>query len=331
MRTASRTWAFSALVVALVAIVGASVARGVRAGEAPRRAPRALSTAPNAAAPARLAAAAIAPPPAREELPARPRSLEGTDEDGALRVDEHGDLVVGPEVLRLFEYWCSATGEESVDAIRRRIARSIEARLEGRAAAKAKDLLDRFLAYREDAKAMSARDTDDLDARLREVRRLRRARFGADADALFGEDEAADAVAIERRRAMRDPRLGDDRARRIAAIDARLPPAYRAAAEAAARPVRERDEERAMRAAGASDDEIRRFRVANDGEAAADRLAELDARRAEWKRRVAAFDGARRALDAEPNEARRDAAIQALLEASFTPEERLRVEATRAR
>src|SRR5262245_46940633 len=67
---------------------------------------------PAAVRPAHAAASPAAPSGASDSPPL-PGSLQGTDEDGALRVDEAGDLVVGPEVLRLFDYYLSATGEES--------------------------------------------------------------------------------------------------------------------------------------------------------------------------------------------------------------------------
>src|SRR5262245_39528498 len=41
-----------------------------------------------------------------------PGSLRGTEEDGALEVGDDGDLVIGARVLRLFDYYLSAGGEE---------------------------------------------------------------------------------------------------------------------------------------------------------------------------------------------------------------------------
>lgn len=84
-----------------------------------------------------------------------------------------------------------------------------------------------------------------------------------------------------------------------------------------------------MRAAGASDAEIQRYRVETDGPEAADRLAELDRRRAAWAARLQTFRAARAALlSAETEPAEPGLAVRRLLEGSFTPLEQIRVEAT---
>ncbi|MFT3766811.1 MAG: lipase secretion chaperone [Minicystis sp.] len=264
-------------------------------------------------------------PPVEKPLPG---SLQGTSEDGALREDEQGDLVIGPEVLRLFDYYLSATGEESQAAIRGRIVAAIRAKVGDRAARKAIDLLDKYLAYRDGAGRVKAAG-EDLGARLDALHRLRRDHFGADADKLFGEEERAVAVGVEQRRVLQDDSLSrEERDHRLAELEDRLPEPVREARAAATKPLREAAEEEAMRAAGANDADIRAYRVATAGEEAADRLAELDRQRAAWKARLAAFREARAALErSEPDPGRRRAAVQRLLDQSFTPMEQIRVEA----
>jgi lipase chaperone LimK len=284
--------------------------------------------------PARTRAIAVHAAVAASEAPeTRPASLRGTAEDGALRVDDDGDLVVEPAVLRFFDYYLSAAGEESPAALRARIVAAIHRRVDGaRAQGQAIALLDTYLGYREATRGLRA-GGDDPGARLDELRLLRRRFFGAGvAEALFGQDERALAVAVERRRVLTDAALSPEaRDRRIEALDGQLPDAVRQAHAAATRPLRERSEEDAMRADGASDEDVRAYRVATDGEDAADRLAELDRRRAEWQARVATFQAAQAVIaQSEPDEGARDAAVRQLLDASFTPLEQIRVSATRA-
>ncbi len=210
-----------------------------------------------------------------------------------LRLDEAGDLVVGPEVLRLFDYYLSATGEERTPALHARIVAAIHRRIEGdRARGQAVALLDTYLGYREATRRLRP-EGDDPGARFVAVKALRRSHFGeAVAEKLFGPEERALAVALEQRRALTDPALSPaDRERRLEEAEAHLPTAAREARAAATRPLRERSEEEDMRAAGASDEDVRAYRVAQDGEEAADRLADLDRRRAEWQGRLAAFRG----------------------------------------
>lgn len=290
----------------------------------------ALSVAP---APTRLRRAlSVSPPPAAPRSPAitAPPSLRGTDVDGAVIADERGDLVVGPELLGLFDYFLSAAGEEPAAAIRARIVAAIRERAHGPAAEQAIALLDRYLGYREAASAALVERDADPAARLAALREIRRAWFGeASAARLFGDEERELEATIEESRIIGDGTLSpEERDARIADVEAALPEIVREAREAATRPLAQQAEEQALRDAGASDEELHAHRAATVGPEAADRLAELDRQRAAWQRRLDAFAGARADLEAtvvDPGERR--AAEEALLGRSFTPEERLRVRA----
>jgi lipase chaperone LimK len=87
--------------------------------------------------------------------------------------------------------------------------------------------------------------------------------------------------------------------------------------------------EQALRAAGAGDSQIAAVRAANLGAEAAARLADLDRARAAWDARLAQFRTARAALLADPalDDAERRRRVDALLERSFTAQERIRIEA----
>jgi len=287
-----------------------------------------------AIAPEAVASASAAAPSAdaAADEPPLPGSLAGTTEDGALRVDADGNLVVGPDVLRFFDYYFSATGEERPEAIRSRIDAAIRRKhLGDRATRQALELLDKYVAYREAARRMGS-SGGDVDARLAALHKLRHDHFGDQADKLFGDEERAVAVAIDQRRVMNDRTLSpEERDKKLAALEATLPPAVREARAESLRPLRERATEEAMRAAGASDDEIRQHRIATDGEEAADRLAALDRTRADWKRRLADFRQARAEIEQnEPDPEQRRIAVQKLLDASFTPQEQIRVQAADA-
>ncbi|WP_437947924.1 lipase secretion chaperone [Sorangium sp. So ce296] len=302
----------------------ASAARtsGLAARSLPAEARPALST---AAAPARV----------RQALSVAPRtaaapSLRGTDVDGAVLVDANGDLIVGPELLALFDYFLSATGEAPAAAIRARIVAAIRERAAGPAADQAIALLDRYLGYREAAGAERAAQAADPAERLAALREIRRAHFGDEVAArLFGDEEREGEAAIEASRVLADATLSpEERDARLAEVEAALPEHLREAREAAVRPLVQQAEEQALRDAGASDEELYAHRVATVGPEAADRLAELDRQRADWQRRLDAFEGARAAIAAtEADSEARRAAEEALLARAFTPEERLRVRA----
>lgn len=262
-----------------------------------------------------------------------PESLRGTEPDGGLPVDEHGRFVEGPDALAFFEYFHAALGEESAAAVADRIRREIVRRLPPDAARDALAFFERYLAYREGARRLAEDETaaTDLAARLRALHELRVATFGAEtAERLFGAEEARVRATLARREVLADGALTkDERADRLAAIDAALPPEVRAPYERMDDVVALRRDEAALAAAGAGADEIHALRTERFGAEAAERLATLDRRRAAWAARVDAYRAERARLETDrrlaPSE--RAAAIDALLATSFTATERRRVEA----
>ena len=292
---------------------GDAVASAHRSPGAPDRAPApTLAPAPVAAAPGPL-----------------PGSLEGTEADGAVTADAAGHLVISIELRRLFDHFLAATGEEPLTAIRARIVAALNARLPQAAASEAIAILDQYLAYREAARQLKP-PAGDPRAGLAQVHDLRARMFSPEVvKAFFADEEAATYAALDRRDVLTDTTLPlAERERRLAEIDARLPAAVQKARAAATAPIDEMNREQAMRAAGASDDQIAAARTANLGAETAARLADLDRAHAEWNTRLAEFRAQRTALLADPrlDDIERRHRIDALLEQSFTPQERFRVE-----
>jgi hypothetical protein len=89
---------------------------------------------------------------------------------------------------------------------------------------------------------------------------------------------------------LRDPGLAEEeRAARLAAMEAELPESAREARAAATAALTLRRDETRLRAEGASDAEIGALREARFGPEAAARLAALDQARAAWSARVSAY------------------------------------------
>lgn len=261
----------------------------------------------------------------------RPGSLRGTDVDGGLVIDAEGHFVVTRDAIEMFDYFFVASGEESDEAIVRRIRAEIERRLPPGEREAALALLARYLAYREAAAAL-ARDgsTRSPAEAFERVVELRHEIFGEDADVLFGDEEARVRISLAQREIARDSSLTEaERQALIEALYAELPEEQRLARERAIAPARLRASEAALREAGAGDADIRAHRTELFGEEAADRLAALDRERAAWDARLEEYRRARDAVLADPSlgPQQRDAAVRALLEANFDGPERLRVEA----
>jgi lipase chaperone LimK len=116
-------------------------------------------------------------------LPPPPRSLEGTEVDGAFAVGADGRLVLDAPARRALDYFLVASGEEPDETLRARVAAA--ARDQGVDPALALALYDRYAAYRADGAARFAhplpRGVDPATA----LRALQRDHFGDDAPAFF--------------------------------------------------------------------------------------------------------------------------------------------------
>lgn len=320
-------WRPLAVVVAVALVVGGI---GVWRDEAPRLASTPIPAAASAPALADVLSrgtAAGEPGPGR-----RPRSLRGTRVDGELTVDAAGDLLVTDGTRRFFDYFLTASGEETPERLRARIIAAAERRVPAPAARELGDLLDRYLLYRERVRLLADTGADgDLRARLDLVSALRREVFGTEvASTLFGDEEAAARLVLTERELTVDPTLSaEDRAARLAAVEADVPAELRASRAAAMTAIALRREEAALRDRGAPADELQALREQMVGADAAARLADLDRRRAEWTARVDAYRAARAAIegDATLDAAARTAALDALLAERFDTTEALRLRA----
>jgi lipase chaperone LimK len=261
-----------------------------------------------------------------------PRSLQGTEVDGGVAIDRDGHLIVASSVRQLFDYFLTATGEESQQTIRLRIVAELEKRLPRRAVQEAVALLDRYLQYRERARGLWSDDkSDDLDTRLQQIRALRRDVFGeADAQALFGDEEERDIIAVEQYHAASDPSLSrEERDEVLEQFERNLPDEVRLARDEATKPQRLMREEAELRATGGDPLEVRALREQYFGRNGADRLELLDVEEAEWNRRMNDYRSARQAIDGNPSftEDQRQAAIGQLRAQRCSTQEQVRVDA----
>jgi lipase chaperone LimK len=250
-----------------------------------------------------------------------------------LLVDSGGNFTPTPEAIELFEYFFSTTGEEPLEDIVARIRDEIRQRLSPPADAQALVFLDRYLLYRERGVALGAADPgdDDLRARFEALRSLRREIFGDELAArLWGEEEAVAEVAVRQREVAADPELSDEeKVARIEELYDELPAPMREARRQALAAAMLRADEAKIRERGGSDGDIRRLRAERFGEEAAERLADLDRRRADWNVRVEDFRAERSRIlaDASLSEQERRTAVARLLAERFDEAERTRIEA----
>lgn len=278
-----------------------------------------------------------AAPPAEPDMFSFVSSLQHTQPDGRLEVKGEA-LVVSAELVRMFDYYLSAVGEKSLEAIRAEIERDIDARLKGLAAGQAKDLLTRYLAYKRELVEVERQPqtagsgADAIRHRIAAMQKVRARHFTPhEIEAMFALDDAYDLDALARFEVSEDRSLSDQQKRdKLAALDASLHPALREAREEPLKVFRLEESVASMRASGASEDEIYRKRATAFTPEAAARLAELDREDEHWRTRIAAYKAQRDQLllnSGHLPEADRQAYIEQLQQAHFTPDEQKRLAA----
>lgn len=261
-------------------------------------------------------------PPAKAFAP----SLQGTRPDGAVHVAPDDSVVADARLVELFDYYLSTVGEKSPSEVRAEIERELDRTLRPAAAAAAKRVLTRYIAYRQALAGLGAdrglagQDAAALKRRLDALRGLRAQYFSQrEIAAIFGREDAANAQALARME-IRDDRTLDAQQKqaRLAALDAGLPADVRAAREAPLKIVRVQEEAERLRAGGAGEDDVFRLRADAFGADAAQRLADVDREEAAWRRRIDAYLVQRRGLNDE-------AAVAALRNRMFSEDEQRRL------
>ena len=255
-------------------------------------------------------------------------SLQGTRPDGAVHVAPDDSIVADAQLIELFDYYLSTVGEKSPAAVRAEIERELDRTLRPAAAAAAKRVLTRYIAYRQALAGLQADrrlagpDAAALKRRLNALRGLRAQYFSPrEIAAIFGREDAANAEALTRMQIRDDRTLSaQQKQARLAALDAGLPADVRAAREAPLKIVRVQEEAERLRDGGAGEEEVFRLRAEAFGAGAAQRLADVDREEVAWKRRIDAYLAERRGLHDE-------ASVAALRNRMFSEDERRRLPA----
>lgn len=313
-------------------------ARMLRAGLVVAAASIAVGAAVIAQAPRRVAspAAAETASPLAATAPPALSSLRGTMPDGDARASADDRLILDPALIRLFDYYLSTVGERPIGDIRAQVERDLDGRLKPRAARQAKDLLRRYLEFKQALRDLkprprsAGRSVDTLRAALRSMQDLRASWFSpGEIRSLFAQADDEATRALQRMAIEQDPTLEPaQRSAKLAALDAALPADLRAAREAPLAITRLQESADRIRAQGGSEDDVYRMRAATVSPEAANRLADLDRDEAAWQARIAAYRTQRGEVLASPvSEADRQAALSDLRDRLFTPEEQRRLPA----
>lgn len=242
-----------------------------------------------------------------------PRSLQGTEVDGEIIIDENKQLVVTEGLRRLFDYFLSALGEENEAVVYARVESYIRSHTPEPAASQAMKIFDQYIAYLKAIPAIEKRygnlqlqatkngelDLSVVAQQQQDVAKLRQQYFNKNTiTAFFGAEDAYDDYSIAMVKINQDKQMSD--AQKEAAKQdyiSRMPDnATKAniAQQANLEELISRTEQ--MQAKGATAEELYNMRRELVGAPAAARLAQVDQQDAHFDQRFKQYQAQKQQL-----------------------------------
>ena len=272
------------------------------------------------------------------------RSMQDTLPDGDLQAIQKGLAASAPgglaygELKRLFDYYLSAVGEQSIETITLQIRSELDRRLPPEQAKKAQRLLGLYIEFKrelvrvESQPQLVGNGLQAIRGRFLAMQDMRARYFSAEeSEGMFGFDDRYDMDAIARLEVSQNPALSaEQKKQQLAALDAALPEQLRKEREATSMVVRLEQQAQELRAKGGSEDDVYRMRAKELDPQAAARLADVDREEAAWKGRIARYLEERSKLlqsQANASESERQASLAQLQQSSFSEAERPRLRA----
>lgn len=275
----------------------------------------------------------------RAYLANKPLYLQNTEIPAKFTLDEQGNLVINSDIRDIFDYFLLMKGDLSDNQIELIIAGYIETELQEPARSQAtillshyRDYLQRYAQWRKESGAEFGTQADSITLRetLQQLHSLRIEVLGESVESsFFGEEEQTNNAYLDAKIAMNQTN-GDEQARKqvIENLRSALPDEVRQAQDAAMMQVTLSEKVNAMKAAGASADQIEKERTALVGVEASQRLAALDDERKIWDQKRAAYKEFRKQhpeIDDMTQESM--VAVPALSNLSLSPQDLMRMKA----
>ena len=274
-----------------------------------------------------------------------PKSLQGTQVDGEIIIDENKQLVVTAGLRRLFDYFLSAQGEEPLSQIEQRVIAYIREHTPEPAASQAVNIFQNYLTYLTAVSQLdkpkvqqnpnvSALDLSAIKNQLRAVQQLQVRYFDAKTrEAFFGDEQALNDYNMTVVEANQNAQLSNDQ--RQAIID-KAQTAYIASVKdpnLQTKLTEQRNidkllaQTQQMQQQGATQSQISAMRSQYVSPEAVKRLEQLDQSEAQFAQRVATYQTqSNQILSKLGNVPQAQQQIVALQQTMFTPEERLRLD-----
>lgn len=307
---------WSAAVAVMAVLLGAGVY-----WLAPHETPAHVSTAVDAAAASTAAApmatanASALPSTAQVQAAAQssgfvtgleqlPQSLQGTEVDGEILIDDQKNLHPTRGLRRLFDYFLSTVGEQPLPTVIARVEAYLRSHTPEPARAQALDLFRRYLQVLDDfrhVKQAGGTAQLDLDAVARqkaEVNQIRHRHLSnAEVQAFYGDEDALDDYTMASLRIQQNPTLSaSEKARQLGDLSRQQPAALNIEQKTLQQYQQLETLTAELKARNASPQELQAMRVQLVGPEAAARLNALDQDNALWGQRVREYLQARDAI-----------------------------------
>jgi lipase chaperone LimK len=282
---------------------------------------------------------AVAQPHFVTGLEQLPHSLDGTEVDGEIIIDDQHNLVVTRRLRDLFDYFLSAIGEEDLATISQRVDRYIRHRVPEPAQSQAIRLFHQYLGYRDavgqiqeaGGKALDQINPDDIEKQKSAEQQVRLRFFNAhEIQAFFGDSDAFDQYQLRALRIQQNNGLSEiEKARQLAELNAQLPQTMQDDMKTALQYQQLQSMTEAMNNRQASAAELHNMRTNLVGADATARLETLDQTRAAFEQRVNAYLAQRQQVLSQTNlnDTQQQQQIAALRQQGFTAQEQLRLPA----
>ncbi|MFT5594728.1 MAG: lipase chaperone LimK [Oceanicoccus sp.] len=230
-----------------------------------------------------------------------PQSLADSPLPSSLDVNENGQLIINMKVKRLFEFYLSAMGEDTLAECIERIRHNLNQQLEADALTSALQLLEGFLQYqnhighikndflaRYDDQTYNLERVQEMKQSVRESRSLF---FSEEASlAFYQQEDEYDNYMIKKVAIRSDQNLTDEEKQSQYDLLTSESPSWISQQEHQASLINKvKAQEKTLRENGADQSSIYELRVENYGVQAAQNLAALDHQRAQWASRVSQY------------------------------------------
>jgi lipase chaperone LimK len=231
------------------------------------------------------------PTPPQSSLPAAQAlansSLAGTTVPADLVMDGEGQLIVNSSTRAILEYFLSLSGELPDEKIRQLIQQWAKDNASSRAASDLLALLDRYNDYRQRYASgdFAASAESDIADKLNQRRQWREQIFGADAAALFADEDRYDNFSLQRQDILTSDMSDAEKERAMETLHASLP-AHLADQYRQQQALQHlQDTEQSIEKTGGDSADRFAYHQQAFGDEAALRLQSLSQKRQEWQQR----------------------------------------------